>query len=35
MPTSRYIVKTDVAETFEIIKQGQVGSNFFFGTSKV
>ncbi|AHI55700.1 DUF6054 family protein [Listeria ivanovii] len=30
MPSIRYIVKTDVAETLEIIKQGQVGSNIVF-----
>ncbi len=30
MPSIRYIVKTDVAETFEIIKAGQVGSNIVF-----
>lgn len=30
MPSIRYIVKTDVSETFEIIKAGQVGSNIVF-----
>ncbi|MDT0013369.1 DUF6054 family protein [Listeria cossartiae] len=30
MPSIRYIVKTDVSETFETIKAGQVGSNIVF-----
>lgn len=30
MPSIRYLVKTDVSETLEIIKRGQVGSNIVF-----